>query len=351
MKIAPIILSPFSLLYGIVIFIRNILYDWRIIPSKKYDFPIISVGNLSVGGTGKSPHIEYLVLILQEYYHLAVLSRGYKRKTKGFLLANDSSTIEDIGDEPMQFKKKFDNIKVAVDNNRCRGVETLREKFPGLDVILLDDAFQHRSIKPGLSVLLSDFYKLFTKNYLLPSGTLREFKYSAKRADIIIVTKTPRVFSPIIKNILIKEINPKPHQSLYFSYIKYYKAICLPGINQVAPLKHYYTIILFTGIANTYPLQDHLRKKCTELILVSYPDHHYYTVKNIRKLKETFNNIFSKNKAIFTTEKDATRINKPELIEILKELPVFYLPIKIGIHEPDSNKFNQQIFDYVRENR
>ncbi len=328
-------------------YIRNTLFNINILPSKSYDFPVICIGNLSVGGTGKTPHIEYLVRLLKNDLKVATLSRGYKRKTKGFRFASEQSLAEEVGDEPLQIRKKFENIVVAVDANRQRGIELIKKQYPDTDVILLDDAFQHRRVDAGLKIILSDFHKLFTRNFPLPSGTLREFKSGAKRADIIIVTKTPKVFSPILRKILIEEIKPQPHQHLFFSYIKYGCITPLPGITEVPKLKKYYTLLMFTGIANTYPLQDHLNRSCAELISLNFPDHHSYTKKDLEYIRKKYTDIFSRKKAIITTEKDLMHLDKPGLIDIIKDLPVFYIPIEVSLHKNDREVFQKLILDYV----
>ncbi len=202
MRILQILLFPFSIGYGMVMMVRNLMFDLGILPSEKFDVPVISVGNLSTGGTGKTPHIEYLARLLGDSVRTAILSRGYARESKGFILASRNSDVKDIGDEPLQFVRKFQNIKVAVDERRVRGIEKLIDKFPGTGLILLDDAFQHRWVKPGISILLTDYHHPFMKDYVIPSGRLREFRSGAKRADVIIVTKTPKVLSPITRRTI-----------------------------------------------------------------------------------------------------------------------------------------------------
>ncbi|MCD4747255.1 MAG: tetraacyldisaccharide 4'-kinase, partial [Bacteroidales bacterium] len=289
--------------------------------------------------------------LLQEQYSVAILSRGYKRTTKGFLLANEESTIQKIGDEPLQYIKKFKKIKVAVDEKRTRGIKKLIKKFPDIDVILLDDAFQHRYVKPGLSILLTDFHKLYVNDYPIPSGNLREFRSGAKRADIIIITKTLKVLSPITRRRLTGLIKPKKHQELYFSYIEHGIFTPLPGIEFTPQKEKYNTILLITGIANPYPLEAFLKRNCEELVMLNYPDHHQFTLKDIDKIIETYNDIFSKNKIIITTEKDAMRLLKPEFFNTIKDLPFCYIPIEIKLHKEDEIKFNEQIIKYVKKNR
>jgi tetraacyldisaccharide 4'-kinase len=189
------LLLPLSLLYGLVVLIRNLLFDFRIMRSTRFKLPVISVGNITVGGTGKTPHVEYLVQLLKNDFKLAVLSRGYKRKTKGFILASKKTGVADIGDEPLQIKLKFPDVNIAVEHNRVKGVRTLIERIPKLNLVILDDAYQHRYIRPGLSILLVDYNRPIFHDMLLPAGNLRESWHNAKRADIIIITKSPDHFS------------------------------------------------------------------------------------------------------------------------------------------------------------
>ena len=221
MNFLKALVFPASVIYGAITFIRNKLYDWGIFPMEEYSSGVISVGNLSAGGTGKTPMVEYLIELLQTDYSLATLSRGYKRKTSGFYLADENSTALDVGDEPLQYKKKFTDLAIAVDGNRKRGIKNLREQFPSLQIILLDDAFQHRSVKAGLSIVLTDYSKLFYTDTMLPSGTLREYASGIKRADIIVVSKTPINISPIEKRVIVKNINALEYQKIYFSHIVY----------------------------------------------------------------------------------------------------------------------------------
>jgi len=330
---------------------RNKLFDWHILPSKHFNIPVISVGNLSFGGTGKTPHVEYLVRLLMNDYTLATLSRGYGRKTKGFIIASDYMNYLQIGDEPLQFKHKFEDIHVVVDEKRKRGIKLLLKKVPDLDIVILDDAFQHRFVQPGLSIILSDYHKLYTKDYTFPIGTLREFRRGAKRADIIIVTKTPKVFSPITRRMLVDEIKPRAHQQLYFSYISYGDLKSIENENESFKINKVSTILMFAGIANTYPLEAYLKRICGELIVMKFPDHHKYNEKDILKIKEKFKEIFTKNKMIITTEKDMMRLIKQNLYNIFSDSPIYYIPIEIKFHKDDGARFNNQIMEYVRENK
>jgi len=347
MRILQILALPLSYCYGLTMLVRSLFFDLGFFQSEKFDIPVISVGNLSFGGTGKTPHIEYLIRLLGEHPLIATLSRGYGRESKGFILASRRSNVKYIGDEPLQLIKKFPHIKVAVDENRVNGIHKLIDKFPDLEVVLLDDAFQHQYVKPGISILLTDYHRLYTEDFVFPSGWLREFRSGARRADIIIVTKTPKVFSPITRRKLTEEINPSPSQQLFFSYIKYG---CLIPINEeqdLAILKKLSYILLFTGIANDYPIQEEFRRKCSELSIIKFPDHHKYEMKDLEKIKTRFLDLPSRKKIIMTTEKDLMRLKKAEFIAFFKDLPVFYLPIEIDFHDKDKTVFDQLIIDYV----
>ena len=349
-KILQILIFPFSLLYGLILWVRNKLFDWGIFSQKSYDVPIISVGNLNMGGTGKTPHIEYLIRLLKSDYSIATISRGYGRKTKGYIKATLQSSCEQIGDEPKQYKQKFRDVEVIVDENRNEGIKNILSENKNVNLILLDDAYQHRSVKPGLSILLTDYHKLFSSDFMLPTGTLREFRAGYKRADIIVVTKTPKVFSPILRKTIEAEINPLPHQKLYYSYIDYCEMKEMPDIENRPEVNKTYAILFFAGIANVYPIEEHLRRQCEEFSSIKFPDHHKFSVKDIVKIRETFDNIASRNKIIITTEKDAMRMDKPELLEALKGLPVFYVPIEIVFHTIENEEFNNEITKYVRKN-
>jgi len=343
-------------LLGFIGALRNKCYDLGIFGSKEFSLPVISVGNLTLGGTGKTPHIEYLIRLLKNKYFLATLSRGYGRTTSGFIMAGENSTSADIGDEPKQFKKKFPDVEVAVDARRVRGIRKLIEKFPGLNLILLDDAFQHRAVKPGLSVLLTDYTKLYYTDTMVPTGTLREWHQGVRRADIIVVTKTPVLFSPLEKKRITKDVQLRPYQHIYFSYLKYGDFVPLLNdgnsaiLNKDFCFSNKYTVVLLTGIANAWHLEYFLKDKVKKLVTVNFSDHHQYSLSEVMRLQETFNSIKEENKIILTTEKDAMRLDKLALLEILKQLPVYYVPIEIAFHDKDEQEFNQQITDYVRAN-
>ena len=347
-----LLLLPFASIYGLIIRIRHWLFNVNILKSESFDLPVIGVGNLSMGGTGKTPMVEYLIKLLSEENKIAVLSRGYGRSTNGFLIANQYSGHKDIGDEPMQYHNKFKNdIKVAVSEDRRIGIRNLMQDDENLDVILLDDCFQHRYVMPGISILLTDFHNLYMEDYLFPTGTLRDVVSEAKRADIIIVTKTYKVLSPITRRRIKGILKPEPHQSLYFSYLEYGELTPVPGFEPAKLKKKINTIVLFCGIANSYPFQEYLRDLCIDLLVIDFPDHHTYRRKDLQIVAQTYNDAFTQNKIIITTEKDTMRLVKSEYIRELDSLPLYYIPIEVKLHGLDKSNFSNQIGRYVRENK
>jgi len=350
MVFVKIILFPVSCLYGFLVGIRNKLFDWKILPSKSFNIPVISIGNLSAGGTGKTPHTEYLAALLKDKYKIAILSRGYRRKTRGFIMVTPEHSQLDIGDEPMQFMKKFPDMVIAVDEDRKRGITKILAAKPETEVILLDDAFQHRYVKPGKSIILTDYHHLFVNDYLIPTGMLRERIKGVRRADMIIVTKTPKVFSPITRRNLVSELSPGRHQQLFYSYVAYESPIPLKLCsNQNPAAVKYNYIIMVAGVANSYPLQEYLRGICNELIVMDFQDHHQYTQPDLEKILSEYQSIISKDKVIFTTEKDATRLDNAEFSSYLDVLPIYYIPITVKFHDLDELKFDKLILDYVQK--
>ena len=342
------LLLPISLIYSFVLYIRHKLFDWGILKSKSYDIPNICIGNLNLGGTGKTPHIEYLVRLLSDKYNIAVLSRGYGRKTKGFILANSSHTHEDIGDEPLQYFKKFSNISVAVDEDRCEGMERLLQEENPPQVVLLDDAYQHRKIKSGLNVLLTDYYYLYSKNYLVPAGGLRDIKAAAKRADIIVVTKSPEVLTPYYKKDVEESLKPLPHQKLFYSYIEYQDFQPLSKCSFNTNIKEAKTVLLLCGIANTYSLEDHIKRKYNTISNIKFNDHHNFTEKDIDMIIEKYNSLIGKNKVIVTTEKDAMRLINSSYISKFDNIPIYTIPIKVKFHKEENNSFDDEILRYIK---
>ncbi len=352
------LLLPFSFIYGLVTGIRNKLFDWGILPGEEFSVPVISVGNLTVGGTGKTPHTEYLIRLLSRKYKVAVLSRGYKRKTSGFILADKQATSSTIGDEPFQMFRKFPFILVAVDSDRRRGIRELLnlpdDKRPS--VILLDDAFQHRYVIPSLSILLTDNNRLIYEDFLLPAGRLRESFRSRSRAQMVIVTKCPDIFKPIDYRIIAQNLKLMPHQQLYFTSFKYgdlipvFRSYDLFEKKSLSDIQAENTaILLLAGIASPQGLIEKLGDYTSNLTTCIYPDHHDYTSEDLKNILEKFNQIPSVNKIIVTTEKDAVKfIETPSLNELLKDR-FYYLPIEVSFHLKQENLFIQNILNHVKD--
>ncbi|MDO9512818.1 MAG: tetraacyldisaccharide 4'-kinase [Bacteroidales bacterium] len=349
--IRSVLLYPFGLFYGLIMAIRNLLYDFRIIKSHEFDFPVISVGNLTMGGTGKTPHVEYLIRKLSKSHHIAIISRGYGRKTRGFILADNNSSCGEIGDEPLQYVRKFKNITVAVDENRVKGIRKLKSLKPEIDIIICDDAFQHRRLKAGLSILLTDFHLPFNKNYVFPAGNLREFRSGYKRSDIIIVTKTERVMPILLRKIVIQEISPLPHQQLFFSHVTYGQLIPITEEANNFRIVSNLNVVLFTGISNPYPLERHLTEGGNKIEHIQFRDHHSYSVSDMHRIVNLYKTMLGGNKVIITTEKDAMRLLKTKLIEILNDLPVYYLPIEIKLHRPYEEHLGQALNNLIEQHK
>jgi len=343
-------LLPVSWLYGMIMSMRNFFYDKRIFSSKEFEVPVICVGNLSVGGTGKTPHVEYIIQLLNDRV-IATLSRGYGRKSKGYLIAGPNMTSETIGDEPAQYALKFPHIIVAVGEERVHAIENLQSQFPGLDAIIMDDGFQHRSVKPGLSVLLTDYSLLFTKDFLLPAGNLREGRNGYKRADLIIVTKCPALSENEKQNI-IPEISPVKTQKVLFSRMVYDALVPFRNENHgidIQQLKEY-DVFLLTGIANPKNLVEFLKQKSYHLYEIKFPDHHVFSKNDLQMVKRKFDNIVAQKKIIVTTFKDFTRLKKENLQELIHDLPFYYLPVKVEFDEMDKKIFEEKILNYVGKN-
>jgi len=347
MNRARILLYPLSVVYRVVIAVRNTLFDGGILKSKKFPIWVISVGNLSVGGTGKSPHIEYLLRLLgklPEYKnlkfspeHTAILSRGYGRNTSGFLEVTENSTAQEVGDEPMQMRWKFKDVHIAVDENRVKGINKLLEINKDINLVLLDDAFQHRYVKSSLSILLTNFHRPFYEDSMMPTGTLREPKGGYRRADIIIVTRTPYDLLDVEKKMIVKKINPYPHQKVFFSSVIYQEMTPVYDAALIGKrITKDTTVVLLTGIANANDFRKHVQKAAKEVIHINYPDHHWYSLVEIMKMIDIFNNIQSEDKIILTTEKDAARLHQASITEHLEKLPVFYTPIQVKVKDEEA---------------
>ena len=339
------LLFPFSLIYGAIIWLRNWLFDKNILKSATFNFPVICVGNLAVGGTGKTPMVEYMVSMLGNRYQTATLSRGYKRKTKGFAIANDSTTAIDIGDEPMQFHQKFPDITVAVGEERLDAIPQILHQRPDTQVIILDDAFQHRTVRAGLNILLTDYKNLYTRDLMMPAGDLRDVKASRKRADIIIVTKCKTNLALDEKNALIEEIDPLPGQQVLFTEILYAQPYHLFN-KQTVNIGTNTDVLLLCGIANPKPMMDFLTTHVHSYDMNRYPDHHIFTIDDLKEIKRHFEKMESKNKIILTTEKDAVRLQK--YIHELTDHPIYVLPIKHSFLFEEAPVFEERVSSFIR---
>ena len=338
------LLFHFAFLYGIIIWMRNRLFDKNILKSATFNFPIICVGNLAVGGTGKTPMVEFMVEMLQSRYKTATLSRGYKRKTRGFAIANNQTTAIDIGDEPMQFHQKFPDITVAVGEERLDAIPQILHQRPETAVIILDDAFQHRTVKAGLNILLTDYKNLYTRDLMMPAGDLRDVKSSSKRADIIIVTKCRPGLDVEEKNALIEEIDPLPHQQVLFTEILYAQPYHLFNNEQIN-IGAQTDVLLLCGIANPKPMMDFLTAHVHSYDMNRYPDHHIFTIDDLKEIKKHFEKLESKNKIILTTEKDAVRLQK--YINELSSYPIYVLPIKHSFLFNEAPAFESSVTDFI----
>ena len=346
LKSVRILLLPFALLYWIVIAVRNFLYDTKIVKSSSFALPIICVGNLAVGGTGKSPMTEYLVELLKKQWKVATLSRGYKRKTRGYALANEQTTALEIGDEPMQFHTKFPDIAVAVGEERLVAVPQLLHDRPDTQVIILDDAFQHRRIRAGLNIVLTECSNLFTRDFYLPVGDLRDLKSRYKKAQIVVVTKCNPAMTEEEKQKLIKEIKPKQGQSLFFTTINYgrpYHILNKSSFDITAGTE----VLLVSGIANPRPLQSWLQANSKGYQLQRYSDHHIFTIDDLKAIKKRFEAMTSASKIVLTTEKDAVRLIK--FNTEIKEWPLYVMPVRHDFLFNEKARFDSHITNFVRD--
>jgi tetraacyldisaccharide 4'-kinase len=352
-------LRPLSWLYGLGVGFRNMLFEMGILKSHSYKVPVISVGNITVGGTGKTPHVEYLINLLKDKVNVAMLSRGYKRKSHGFVLADKDTTIHDIGDEPFQIFQKFPDITVAVDKKRTRGIKKFIDGETGkdIDVIILDDAFQHRYVKPGINILLVDYHRLIIYDELMPSGRLREPVNSKNRADIVIITKCPKNLKPMEFRVITKAMSLYPYQQLFFSTHEYDSLVPLGNIGNQGDPKNRETldylrgknILLLTGIASPKQMLLDLQQYTEYIEPLTFGDHHNFRQKDIQRINEAFKNLPSP-KLIITTEKDATRLTVSEGLSDEVKSNLYVLPIHIELLQEQEEAFNQTIIGYVRKN-
>lgn len=346
-----ILLLPLSLLYGLGVSIRNFCYRIGILKSISFDLPVISVGNLSMGGAGKTPHLEYLIRWLDEYLEVATLSRGYGRKSVGFRPVSVIDTAVEAGDEPLQFKRKFPHLPVSVGESRALGIPELIRRNPETQVVLLDDAFQHLAIKPGLNILLTEFGRPFTRDWLLPSGRLREWRSAYHRADLLIVSKCPASLTAADRDRLAREIRPMPWQSLFFSHYKYgvpYEML-RPAIRQ--PLLADMNVLLVSAIAGTGYLLDFLKEKVALVQAMEFEDHHYFDEKDLDDLRLRFAGMPRLSSIILTTEKDAMRLELHQEFLERHHLPVFVLPVEVEFAGEDGKRFQAEVRQWLADFR
>lgn len=346
-------LLPVSWFYGVGVRLRNKCFEWGVLKSRSFSIPIISVGNITVGGSGKTPHVEYLIEMLKDKVRVAVLSRGYKRKSKGYQLASPLSTVADIGDEPLQMKKKYPDIYIAVDAKRCEGIDRLThdEETKDTDVILLDDAFQHRYVKPGINILLVDYHRLIIYDKLLPAGRLREPKEGKRRADMVIITKCPEGLNPIDFRVVMRAMDLYPYQTLLFSRMEYGKLRPLFSgderpLDSIGREEH---VLSLTGIATPEQMEDDLRKYCSELTPMRFSDHHEFTAEDEERINSVFESLPSP-KLIITTEKDAARLASLTGLSEDVRHHLYVLPVKVSFLLDHEEIFMQKIFSYVQKN-
>lgn len=350
-------LLPLNPLYGLVVGIRNLFFDHGILRSASFKHPVIAIGNITAGGTGKTPHVEYLVGLLKNDFRIAVLSRGYKRKTRDFRVASIKSSVNELGDEPMQIKSKFPDVTVAVDRNRVNGVNHLIREFRKLEVIILDDAFQHRYIKPGLSILLVDHGRPVFNDVLLPAGNLREPWRNATRANIVIVTKCPDHMSTNERAAFAGNLKLQPKQEVYFTRFEYGSPTeVFPAIRKHPATLTYKQlrksgtgILLVTGIANPGPLREFLDKNLTIAEEVIFPDHHAFTYKDVHDIKARFRNFTPENNYILVTEKDAIRLRELEIADRSLLQAFYYIPVEVKFLAKGEKKFVKKIYKYLKK--
>lgn len=342
MRFFLFILSSF---FNLITTIRNLLFDVGILKTKSYKTPVICVGNLSAGGSGKTPQINYIINLLKNEYNIAVLSRGYSRATKGFRYVNYDNSPKEVGDEALLIKQKHQDIVVAVEIKRTMGVEKIMNDYPNVNVILLDDGLQHRWIKAGFNILMTTYKKPFFNDYLLPFGTLRENTNALSRTDIVVMSKCPSNINPTVKKFITSKMHLFAHQNLYFSTIKYHKCTSIIDSNIITDIKNY-SILLVTAISDATPVIEYLESQRCKVTHLRYVDHYHYTPLDIKKILNTYKKDKTRKKLILTTEKDAVKLN--EFNSYFTNSNIYILPIETEFH--NKKEFDNKILDYVRKN-
>lgn len=351
------LLWPFSLLFRMVTGIRNFLYDKGIIPSEEFGIPVICIGNITVGGTGKTPHAEYIISLLGREFRTALLSRGYMRKTSGFRYVTPSSGAADSGDEALQISRKFPGTIVAVDSDRIKGIKTILRDYPDTDVIILDDGFQHRRLRPGLSILLTDYSRLMTRDSLLPYGRLREQASQRKRAGTIIVTKTPADISESERIAISNELRTAKDQKIFFSTISYgtlqpvFEEYAHPMDLPAEKERNERAAVVLTGIASPGPLINYLGKYFAEIRHLRFPDHHSFTRRDLEKISKAFESVSLSSKIIITTEKDAVRLREISYIDDSLKKTLYFIPAGVNFLNDNKCEFDKVIIEYARKNK
>ncbi len=348
------LLIPFSWIYYCITWCRNFMYDHNILKSHEFDVPVISIGNITVGGTGKTPHTEFVVNLLKDLFKVTILSRGYKRSTRGYIKASDSSTVSDIGDEPKQMYRKFRGLAdMAVCEDRAKGIAEILKENNENQLIVLDDAYQHRSVTPRVNILLVDYNRPIFEDHLLPWGQMRESMKESHRANIVIVTKCPPDLKPIERRVFSTHLDILPSQSIYFTRFEYQELMPVFDLDRAeAPaVGHDTNILLVTGIANTKVLEEYVQTRYSKRIThLKYNDHYKFKQKDIDKIEQTFADMPGP-KVIITTEKDAMRLNEMQFKSQAVRESMHYLPIEVNFVFDDQDNLKTQLLKYVAENK
>ena len=350
-------LTPFSWLYGSGVWLRNKAFDFGLLPQEEFEVPVVSVGNITVGGTGKTPHVEYIIEALYRRYHVAVLSRGYKRKTRGFILASNNMSPRDIGDEPYQIYRKFAGlITLAVCESRRKGINELLNIDPNINLILLDDGFQHRYVKPKVNILLLDHDRLPIEDRLMPLGQLREPVSSVSRCDMVVVTKCPTDISPTERRVINQSLNLLSFQKLFFSAIRYGEPVPVvpvqsPQLTSLQWLHHDDTVLCLTGIATPKPLVRYLRQFAANVKVMHFDDHHFFTRRDFNDIFKVYKSLEGKRKFIITTEKDAVRIINNPYFPPMRRNCIYYIPMRVGFLETEGPDFVSELVTRIDEQK
>lgn len=344
-------LLPLSWLYGLGVWLRNFLFDKGILSSRRFDLPIVSVGNITVGGTGKTPHVEYLIRLLQDEFQIAVLSRGYRRKSRGFVRYKAHTKMEEIGDEPFQMATKFPKIMLAVDADRVHGVETILNEptMAGVEAVVLDDAFQHRYIHSGLQIVLIDYHRPIFEDALLPAGRLREPAVGVKRAQLIVVTKCPPTLSELERQWWLRRIQICAGQEVFFSTLDYGELYPLFDTDENCVIDSTTNVLLLTGIVNPKPIENYLGLLTGKIHSARFPDHHQFSEKDLKSIELQFHAL-PRPRLIVTTEKDAARLKESGYLSDEVKAHLFVLPVEVRLLFNEKDSFNKKITAYVREN-